>query len=161
MHYFAYGSNMLKSRLEEQHENRGTETIGPVIDKGVATLIGHELLFNKLSTAQDGFGSGKANIIPSENKEVLGVLYDLSGEQIDLLTKIEKGYEPRNIFIILNGKQIESATFFAKEGCTKDGLFPTTKYRGYIIEGAEKHLFPENYVEYLKSIPVDDSHASI
>ena len=101
MHYFAYGSNMLKNRLENQG-NRVTPKIGSVIDKGVAKLSGYKIVFNKLSTDK----SGKTNIAQDKEAIVWGVVYELANDQIERLDKIEKGYKRIPIVVDYNNEQI-------------------------------------------------------
>jgi len=147
MHYFAYGSNMLKNRLENQG-NRVTPKIGSVIDKGVAKLSGYKIVFNKLSTDK----SGKTNIAQDKEAIVWGVVYELANDQIERLDKIEKGYKRIPIVVDYNNEQIEVDTYLATEDSVQENLFPTTEYLKFLIQGAKEHNFPQNYQVFLENI---------
>jgi len=149
MKYFSYGSNMLQSRLEDQ-KNRKGELVGEVVDNGMASLEGYSLAFNKLS--QEGV-SGKANIVQEKESETLGVVYELTGDQIALLDNIEGvGYKRVSIVVIFDDEPIEVDTYIALDEATQEGLFPTRDYLDFIIQGAETHGFPEDYISSLKVI---------
>ena len=147
MHYFAYGSNMLKNRLENQG-NRVTPKIGSVIDKRAAKLSGYKIVFNKLSTDK----SGKTNIIQDEVAIVWGVIYELTNDQIKRLDQIEKGYKRISIVVDHNNEQAEVDTYLATEDSVQENLFPTTEYLKFLIQGAKEHDFPQDYQAFLKNI---------
>ena len=144
MFYFAYGSNMLKCRLENQSKNG--QKIGSVVDKGIARLPKHEIAFNKESTVNE---SGKANIIPNEKSEVLGVLYGLTDQQFYLLDEIEGGYRRCAVSIEWNSQIVKAETYFAKEISAREKLQPTKDYLAFLICGAKEHGFSEGYINFL------------
>jgi gamma-glutamylcyclotransferase (GGCT)/AIG2-like uncharacterized protein YtfP len=146
MHYLAYGSNLQKERLENQEKNG--KRIGTVADKGTLELNGYKLVFNKLSVRD---GSGKANIEPEKGGSVIGVIYELSAEQIDLLDRIEGGYKRHELPVRFENQTVE--TYFAESDRIREGLFPTEEYMGFVVNGAIEHEFPEKYVEALTEIP--------
>ena len=148
MHYFAYGSNMLKNRLENQG-NRVTPKIGSVIDKGAAKLSGYKITFNNLSALD---GSGKTNIIQDEKAIAWGVIYELAYDQIERLDRIEKGYKRIPIVVDYNNEQIEVDTYLATEDYVQENLFPTTEYLELLIQGAKEHNFPQDYQVFLENI---------
>ncbi len=147
MHYFAYGSNMLKNRLENQG-NRVTPKIGSVIDNGAAKLSGYKIVFNKLSIDK----SGKTNIAQDKEAIVWGVVYELANDQIERLDKIEKGYKRIPIVVDYNNEQIEVDTYLATEDSVQENLFPTTEYLKFLIQGAKEHNFPQDYQMFLENI---------
>ncbi|TSC54989.1 MAG: Uncharacterized protein LiPW30_455 [Parcubacteria group bacterium LiPW_30] len=152
MKYFAYGSNMLQGRLEDQ-KNVRDESIGSVQDIGTASLPDYRLVFNKIGK-KDGI-SGKANIVQEQGAETLGVVYELSNEQINLLDSIEgKGYKRIPVGINFNGEQLEIDTYVAQANSVQEGLSPTREYLNFVIQGAVIHGFPEAYVSFLRSIKV-------
>lgn len=142
--YFAYGSNMKRSRLEDP------KRVGEVIDHGIATLQNHIIAFNKKSDDH----TGKANIIPTEQKETIGVLYEMSEDQLKKLDGIEKGYYRMLVHVEWRGEIKHVQTYVALESKIDDSLLPTSEYRGFLIAGAEDHQFPEEYQACLKSFPV-------
>ena len=146
MKYFAFGSNLLKSRLEKQSKNG--EKIGKVVDEGTTTLKNYDLVFNKKSIID---GSGKANIIPKKSSQVLGIIYNLSEKQIWLLDEIEGGYQRSKVYVLYDSNSVEVCTYIAKNGSTEENLVPTKEYMNYIISGAIEHSFPADYIATLKS----------
>jgi gamma-glutamylcyclotransferase len=141
--YFAYGSNMKRSRLEG-------ERIGAVIDHGIATLQNYTIAFNKQSTD----GTGKTNIMPAEQKETIGVLYEMTEDQLKKLDEIEKGYYRILIHVEWRGEIKHVQTYVAVEQRINNGLLPTAEYLGHLIKGASDHGFPEEYQTFLKSFEV-------
>lgn len=142
-YYFAFGSNMKRDRLEKR--------LGQVDDLGIAILPDYLVAFNKLSTIDK---TGKANIIPKEQVETIGVLYGLTDEQLKELDKSEGGYVRVPIAITSEGKEIEAQTYVAMENRIDNNLLPTAEYLGYLIDGAEEHNFPGEYQNFLKSFGV-------
>lgn len=140
--YFAYGSNMERSRLQNR--------VGHLVDHGMATLKNYSLLFNKQSINK----SGKANIKAVEGENIFGVLYELSEEQLNILDKNEQGYKRTLIKVGIDGHEIEVQTYIALEDKINNNLLPTEEYLSYIINGARDHNLPEEYQSFLKSTPV-------
>jgi gamma-glutamylcyclotransferase (GGCT)/AIG2-like uncharacterized protein YtfP len=136
--YFAYGSNMKTNRM--------TKRVPSAKPVGYAKLIGKKLAFNKISTD----GSGKTNIVDSENSVVLGVLLEVDEKDITKLDDIEKGYENQGITVIgTDGQQLQAFTYVSTQ--TNDGLKPYDWYLKFLVEGAEENKLPKDYVDYLRS----------
>ena len=133
---------MKRSRLEDR--------IGTVIDHGMATLNDYRIAFNKLSIDK----SGKTNIVPTERQDVLGVLYELSDEQLKILDNTEKGYLRIPMIVDVSGKATEVQTYVAMNERVHNGLFPTAEYLSHLIDGARDHGFPEEYQNLLKGFDV-------
>lgn len=81
-HYFAYGSNMRRRRLEER--------VGKVRQVGVKILENYEVSFNYGNPIQSF-----ANIIPKKGGKVVGIVYLLTESQIKLLDFYEGTYNPK------------------------------------------------------------------
>lgn len=140
MLYFAYGSNMLRCRLEER--------VGLTVDHGTFKLKEYKIKFNKRSID----GSGKTNIIPDNKFEVLGVIYEISKEQLDKLDEDEKGYKRSTVPVVLENNTILVETYIAFPEKTDNNLLPTKDYLSFLIYGSKEHNFPEDYVESLQLI---------
>lgn len=140
--YFAYGSNMKCSRLEER--------TGVATDLGMATLKDYRIAFNK----QSKDGTGKTNIVSTERQDVLGVLYELSEKQLKELDHSEKGYARVSLQVDLNGNAVDVQTYIALPESINEDLLPTTEYMRYLIDGAVEHGFPGEYKAFLKSFKV-------
>lgn len=140
MYYFAYGSNMPRKRIENR--------VGAVADLGVGVLDKYKIKFNKQSTD----GSGKTNIVPDGDSQVIGVVYELSKGQLDILDRIEIGYERGNLPLEVNGELVCVEVYVALPETINNELLPTRKYLEYLIQGAKEHDFPSDYVEFLEEV---------
>ena len=79
-------------------------------------------------------------------------MYDLSLEQIEKLTDIEKGYDRVTLPIQINGKNEPAETFIAQAKRINNDLFPTCEYLGFLIQGAKDHQFPQEYLSFLEGM---------
>lgn len=141
--YFAYGSNMKRSRLENR--------IGEVIDHGIASKQDYRIAFNKQSTD----GTGKTNIVtPAGQEQVMGVLYELTEDQLKKLDGIEKGYVRIPIIVDWKAETKEVQTYVAIDPMINNDLLPKADYLQFLIDGASEHSFPEEYQELLKGFEV-------
>lgn len=146
--YFAYGSNMLSSRLQAADRCPSAKPLG------IATLSGHELRWHKRSRD----GSGKCDIVAAApDTSVFGVLYEIAGNEKDALNRAEgfnKGYEEIEVEITLAGRQIASAAYRATD--TDPERRPYTWYRALVVAGAREHCFPATYISQLEATPADE-----
>ena len=131
--YFAYGSNMANTRLEER--------VGSIQCCGKATLKNYVIRFNKKGSD----GSGKANIAKKENSSVEGVLFQLSMKQLKKLDRFEgvalKHYKREQINVTnATGKTQKVFAYIACAKHTKKGLSPTDEYLNHILDGAKEHM---------------------
>jgi len=151
LRYFAYGSNMHPARLRERIPSC------KFID--VVKLNGWALKFHKRSKD----GSGKCNIISTNNRadHVYGVLYELPKEEKADLDKIEAvgfGYHNKTIEI---QSYSEVFTYQADSDYIDESLKPYTWYKEYLVQGAQLHGIPNDYIEFLASIEaIQDPDAS-
>lgn len=147
VNYFAYGSNMCLQALQKRNGVTPKEPGVP------AKLDGYRLLFNKESSDC----SGKANIEACPGKEVWGVLYRISDEQLKILEDKEKGYMNKIISIQRSDGTTESAWTFTKESPGNNSLFPYLWYKRFLVDGAREHELPAEYIARLGAIEaVDD-----
>jgi hypothetical protein len=136
MHYFAFGSNMSRRRLEDR--------VGDVVVWGRGTVHGYRHRFDKL-----GFdGTAKGNIEPSSGHEVVGVLYRLTRSQVDTLEAFEGGYaRTRIVAIDGRGRRIDAVTFVAvAPGCD---VSPSPVYLDHYARGLLEHGLPLAYLDQL------------
>lgn len=126
--YFAYGSNMLRARLEQR--------VGKIPPENTYTLHDYRLVFNA--------GFGYANIEPFPGERVYGVLYQLTDLQVGSLD-FHEGY-PRaygKFYMIDNGRIIYGYV------CTNkyyiSNTTPTRPYLNLCIDGALEHGLLETY----------------
>ncbi|MCG8425058.1 MAG: gamma-glutamylcyclotransferase [Proteobacteria bacterium] len=142
--YFAYGSNMLRQRLEAR--------VGSVVLIGTARLDGYGHSFSKLGRD----GTGKGNILPAPGQVVHGVVYRLTGEQIISLRRFEGGYEQFSLSVILHeqgertpqkGLNVQVESFRAIRPVQP--LRPTREYVAYYERGMREHRLPGEYARLI------------
>ena len=147
MLYFAYGSNMCKSKL------RGITS--SCKELFVAKLKKHNLRFHKQSTDE----SGKADAYPTDNEtdEVLGVVFNVDDSEVRNLDKSEGGYNKTDIEVFDNeGNPHNVKTYIAKKDRIDPALKPYTWYKRLVIEGACQHSLPEEYVAEIEVIESEE-----
>lgn len=141
-HYFAYGSNMLPSRLLDRCPS--AKLIG------VALAPNFGLEFSK--TSKDG--SGKATLAPLDGSTVSGVIFTIDTAERAALDKHEGlglGYRRDDEFSVraLNsGEIVETSTYLATS--RDPGLMPFDWYLATVIAGALHHGFAEDHVSLLR-----------
>jgi gamma-glutamylcyclotransferase len=141
--YFAYGSNLLTSRLLRRCPD--ASLIGP----GVAA--GYRLTFSKLS--QDG--SGKATLLQTgdENDQVFGAVYSLTESDLRRLDEVEEagiGYDRHDGFhatCLRSYEHVPHVTYIAR--MKDETLIPYDWYLSLIVAGAREHQFHESYIDGL------------
>jgi hypothetical protein len=127
---------MLRSRVEER--------LGPVVDRGRASLRGYRHCFNKHGVD----GTAKGNIIAASTEAVQGVLYELNAAQLSTLTRCEPGY--RRIEVAVEeqrGVMVTAVAFTAVAPVS--GLRPKAEYLGCYERGMIEHDIPRDYREQI------------
>lgn len=137
--YFGYGSS-LNLALVEFRINE------PVISLEKGKLHNYALRFNR----QNPDGTARANLIGLNGEYTLGVLYELPKTKFDLLAQTEPCYDLIKIEIETDYGIKKGFTFI----CPKlvENLLPNEKYLNVILEGAELHHFPLDYIELIKNL---------
>lgn len=150
--YFAYGSNMLDSRLKVRCNS--ARKIKP--STGSQHLLeGWKLNFSKESTKD---GSGKGNIMETgrNGDKVYGVIFEILDSEKEALDRAEIGYDEREMTILdekNSKKNCENVIVYLKDmkiPYLKDMKIPYDWYKAYIVEGAKKHNLPKNYIKDLE-----------
>lgn len=141
--HFAYASNMSRAQVVQR---AGAE---PQEEK-VGRLENYDLNFDKIARG----GTGTANIVPAEGKTVWGVLYRLSEPQLRALDRFEgvPDHYRRSELTVLDehGSKVAAQVYLARR--VRKGLKPDRLYLQRIIQGAEEHHLPGDYVRELKKI---------
>ena len=147
MLYFAYGSNLHPQRLRER--------VGQVVVVSLGELRRARLRLNKIGRD----GSGKCNVVTADEPEeaVLGVIYRLTGDQVQALDGFEslgRGYERRwtNIHPPRGGIR-RCFTYVALPEFVDERLRPFLWYKALVSLGAQYHEFPDEYVAKLERQP--------
>lgn len=131
--YFAYGSNMLRARLEER--------VGPAHSLGPWRLADYRHAFTKLGRD----GSGKGNIEPAPGSVVYGVLYRLDSAQLAALAGFEGGYRQMSVTVqhLTDNRSQQARTFIAERPVAPQA--PTARYVAYYADGMLEHDLPPEY----------------
>ena len=126
--------------------SRGVE----MAEERVGKLENYEILFNKKARG----GSATANIHPAMGKTVYGVLYRISEAGLRSLDRFEGVPQHyRRIEVTVTdgeGNRVPAQAFIATK--VDKGLRPAPHYLQSILQGAEEHKLPGEYVEVLKKI---------
>ncbi len=140
--YFAYASNMNRRQVEQR--------AGALPEEKNARLDNYELNFEKIARG----GTGTANIVPAEGKAVWGVLYRVTEQQLKALDRFEgvpEHYRRSEVTVVdSDARKVGAQVYLARK--VRKGLKPDRLYLQKIIEGAEEHGLPADYIERLKSI---------
>jgi gamma-glutamylcyclotransferase len=140
---FVYGSNMCSGRFRAY----GLEPVG----RGRAALLDrYSLDFSKLSKD----GSGKATVSPRDGHHVWGVLYEVDDTDLARLDKGEgTGYKRSKVTVrTADGIPVEAWVYIATKPITTHELRPYTWYKRFLVEGAQEHLIPPEYITRLREI---------
>ena len=146
MLYFAFGSNLLTSRLQRRCPS------ARVVTRALAP--GHRVVFEKLSEDT----SGKATLVTCKGPDLaVGVVYELSKGDVDELDAFEgPGYRRVDAFPVTcldTGQGLQSCTYVAKE--MVPGLRPYDWYLAMIVAGLAEHDIDERYAEQLRMTAYD------
>ena len=135
-YYFGYASNLdgstLKGRLRQAPKKVGA---------GILPHYGFRFNFPNPD------GSARANIIPSPNESVYGILYEISEEDRDYFLNSEPGYDFVTKEIFTHSGKVEAFTFISNN--TVDGIFPSPEYWQVIIKGGQENEIPNTYLSQI------------
>lgn len=142
--YFAYGSNMLTTRLEQRCP--GARVVGR------AEAEDREIEFSKPSID----GSGKATLRRASGQRTPGVVFEIPCSELEELDKCEgkgRGYDRCDKFrvrLLEDGEVLETTTYLATE---RDGsLKPYEWYLALVIAGACEHQLGRDHIGELQRI---------
>jgi cation transport regulator ChaC len=140
--YFAYASNMSRAQIKQR--------AGDWAEEKLARLENYELNFDKVARG----GTGTGNIVLAEGKVVWGVLYRVTEAQLRALDRFEsvpEHYRRIEVNVVdAENNKIAAQAYIARK--VRKGLKPDRLYLQRIIEGAEEHKLPADYIEQLKKI---------
>lgn len=132
-YYFAYGSNMLATRLIERIKKYHTTF--------KAVLPHYKFIYNKKSID----GTAKANVESDNGAEVHGVCFEIDENDLEILKKHEEGYDQRNIIVTVeNGNKVKAVTYISAS--VDSALAVSDGYKSTVLKGAEHWGLSEAYI---------------
>ncbi len=153
---FQYGTNCTASQI-----NGPERLAGRAVDLGRArTVAEFKIAFNKWS---QGRGCAAANLIATKEGgcRVWGVLFEMSdGDLVKLAEKIEgPSYRPIDIDVEDASGQVKTATtFVVRKNRRREGLWTSTEYVRFIVNGLRAHGVEEvdpAYIQHVIDVAVD------
>jgi gamma-glutamylcyclotransferase (GGCT)/AIG2-like uncharacterized protein YtfP len=144
MLYFSYGSFLDSETLRKHAPN------AKFIKRAI--LPDFEVQFNFLSKT---YGGGVTGIEPAPGKKALGVLYDVSPdemERLDIVEGIPTGIYYRQTVTVVDedGNHHQAETYRTTD--PKGPYTPTRRYLGLMIKGAKEHGLDPDYIEELEEL---------
>jgi len=155
--YFAYGSNMQPATFAGRR--------GIVAARALpARLAGWQLVFDKPPILP--MGLGMANVVATPGAEVLGVAYAISADDLAHVDLTEgvliENYRRVAVEVValVGGAPFQAWTLTSERRDV--GLLPSERYMALLVDGAEHHGLPAEYVAWLRACPaVPDSPESL
>ena len=146
--YFAYGSNM--------HPDTFRGRRGIVAERALAAcLSGWQLVLDKPPLLP--MGQAMANVVPMSGEQVLGVAYAIGPDDlahVDLTEGVLIGNYARvavHVTSLETGTGLDAFTLTSER--RDPALRPSRRYMDLLIQGAEIHGLPGEYVAWLRSRP--------
>jgi gamma-glutamylcyclotransferase (GGCT)/AIG2-like uncharacterized protein YtfP len=145
VNYFAYGSNMNWPQMQRRCPSSRFVCVG--------RLANYHFGITRHSRLRD---CGTANIYPAAGKEVWGIVYDISDEELLILDSFEDGYrrEILPVHAIEDGRRPFDALVYVA-AIEENVPPPSAAYRRLIVEGAKHWKLPASYMAILEAIRVD------
>ncbi len=141
MIYFAYGSNMDPEQMQSRCPGHRV--------LGAAKLLHYTLAFTRWSRA---WNSGTADILPEQNRYVLGALYALTPDDLKRMDKIAdypNSYIRQDVTVQHGTVALPAMTYVA----VRMGVFlPSKSYLERMIHGAKRLGFDPAYLADLQAI---------
>lgn len=136
IYYFAYASNLDVATLDSR--------VGATVSKvGLGLLPQYGFRFN----FRNPDGSARANIVPSPNESVYGVVFEISESAKDHFLTSEPGYEFIKKEINTAKGAIEAFVFVSEH--IQEGIFPAKSYWETIYKGGLECGIPATYLSQI------------
>lgn len=140
--YFAYGANMSRRYLANIRNIQALDTTP-------AELPGYCLTFNL--KGRNFIEPGFANIVPSENENVEGVVHLVTLPDLDRILKSEPSeYKISDVEVIVKGQKVSAKTLLYIGDCAEI-YNPSKRYLQLLTGAAEEHGLSETYIGKLNS----------
>jgi gamma-glutamylcyclotransferase (GGCT)/AIG2-like uncharacterized protein YtfP len=144
MFYFAYGSNMNWSQMQRRCPSSRFVCI--------ARLPGYRFAIARHSRLRD---CGTANIYPEPQSTVLGVVYEVSEQELLIMDTFEDGYSryERPVFGLEPNQSVLTVIVYIAPKETGVPL-PNAEYKRLMLEGARHWQLPVDYCAMLEQLKV-------
>jgi len=143
--YFAYGSNLSISQMKRRCSS------SKIVRKGM--LKNHDLAFTKYSS---GWAGGVADVVKQKNKNVWGLLYSISYEDLKKLDMYEgypNSYSRKLVSInCMNAITKNVWVYYVVKRSNHEA--PSKKYLGIIKTAAHNYNFPKYYRDMLNNVDI-------
>ncbi|KAM9431898.1 gamma-glutamylcyclotransferase [Clarias gariepinus] len=148
--YFAYGSNLLKERLELRNPSATMQS--------VAKLQDYKLVFgNHNGVVSKRWRGGVASIEPSKGDTVWGVVWRINTAHLTSLDRqegVKSGvYSPVYVEVLSQGQTLTCRSYIMSSRVEAP---PSPQYLKVIAMGAEQNDLPKSYQDQLKSIKTNN-----
>uniref|UniRef100_A0A8C3G169 Gamma-glutamylcyclotransferase b n=2 Tax=Cyclopterus lumpus TaxID=8103 RepID=A0A8C3G169_CYCLU len=144
--YFAYGSNLLKERLQLKNPSAKVHCVARLEDYGL-------VFGNYKGLASDRWHGGVATIEHSPGDEVWGVVWRMSMSDLESLDNQEnvtlRAYSPVELPVKTKGQELNCRTYIMNS-CVYAP--PSPQYLKVIMMGAEQNGLPKDYQGKLRAI---------
>ncbi len=137
--YFAYGSNLVLTRMRERVASARVLTTGQI--------AGYRLALDK----RGADGSGKANLVHDPGSVVWGVVYCIDAADWAGLDAHEPGYARIDVEVATPLRRLAAKTYRARVLTDEPVAFDW--YKRLIVEGAREHGLPPEWLETLAALP--------
>ncbi|MAQ77504.1 hypothetical protein CL684_03185 [Candidatus Campbellbacteria bacterium] len=137
--YFAYGSNIDQQRMKKRCST------AEFLSKGF--ISNYNICFNRKGTYIEG---GVASIESNKGRNVYGIVYKISKEDLDTLDYIEdpSAYIRKSIKVQIPNNKFLNCYLYVS--IPEIEISPNQEYLENIIKHASVHNFPEEYIDYLR-----------
>ncbi|MFC4350980.1 gamma-glutamylcyclotransferase family protein [Fodinicurvata halophila] len=142
--YFAYGSNMLTTRLQARCPS--ARPLGRAVVQGWCVDF--------VKPGRDG--SAKAGLLPDSEGEAHGVLFGIARADLPALDRAEaagKGYDRADSFVVFSLAEdgdVPVVTYLPRQ--TRKDLLPYDWYHRLCLEGARQHDLPLVWLAKLEAV---------
>lgn len=132
-YYFGYASNLDTNTMEGRLKSKP-------VNIGVGVLPHFGFRFN----FPNPDGSARANLVPSENESVYGLVFEIKEEDRGYFLTSEPGYDFVEKEIFTKNGRISAFVFISPK--TKTGIFPREDYWKVILKGGKESGLPDSYL---------------
>ena len=146
--YFAYGSNMQPATFAGRRGIAASRAVP-------ARLVGGQLVFDKPPLLPMGQGMG--NVVAVSGAAVFGVAYAITADDLAHVDLTEGVLIENYRRVAVEIEPLDGGAAFEAWTLTSDrrdaALLPSQRYMALLIDGAEHHRLPAEYVSWLRAHP--------